>query len=89
MVLTGAIVYRHCCDKVGKGEWARKLGAINKVVMKAQSRMVMRGEIMRSVRNKGGEREGWEEKHKEDTRPTCTYAFVNPFALMAHESGVY
>lgn len=58
MVSTGAIVYRHCCDKAGRGEWARKLGVINKVVMKAQSTMVMRGEIVGSVRKKGDRETG-------------------------------
>lgn len=58
MVSTGAIVYRHRCDKAGRGEWARKLGAINKVVMKAQSRMVMRGENSVFCEKKGDRETG-------------------------------
>lgn len=54
MVSTGAIVYRHCCDKAGEGERHRRkaLGAINKLVMRTQSRMVMRGEIICCVRKR-------------------------------------
>lgn len=58
MVSTGAIIYRQDCDKAGRGEWGRKaLGAINKLVMRTQSRMVMRGEIICWVRkDRDGER---------------------------------
>lgn len=58
-VSTGAVVHRHCCDRAGRGGRGRKvLGPINKPVMRAQSRMVMRGEITCCIREKERERRG-------------------------------
>lgn len=71
MVSTGAIVYRHRCDKAGEGERRRKaLGAINKLVMRTQSRMVMRGEIIccvRERRERKKEGQGRRVKEERDT----------------------
>lgn len=59
VVSTGAVVHRHCCDRAGRGGRGRKvLGPINKPVMRAQSRMVMRGEITCCIREKERERRG-------------------------------
>ena len=58
MVSTGAIVYRHRCDRAGRrGRGRKALGAINKPVMRAQSGMVMWGEITCRVRQTGRGRE--------------------------------